>query len=76
MKSAWLNKIKKRHHLKLEITCIVIFKAILITILWYIFFSKPLDQHLNNAQMQNHFYGNVTNQTNNVNKHSIAEIKS
>ena len=59
---AWMTKWKKRHTFKLEITGVLILKAVLLVIIWYLFFSDPLQDHLNDRLMGEHFVGSVQHQ--------------
>ena len=47
------------HALKFEIVCLIAFKVILITIIWFCFFSHPLTHHLSADIIQNHLLGSV-----------------
>lgn len=44
------------HRLKIEITVIVILKIALITLIWYFFFSHPLNGRLDDRMMEQHLY--------------------
>lgn len=52
---AWINKWKSRHTFKLEMTLVVLVKASLLMLIWYVFFSHPLQDHLNDQKMGEHF---------------------
>jgi hypothetical protein len=52
---AWINNWKKRHTFKLEISLVLLVKALLLMGIWYFFFSDPLGDHLNDRLMTDHF---------------------
>lgn len=43
----------------LELIAVVIFKALLIVLLWKCFFSHPIEQSLTQKTYQDHFFGKV-----------------
>jgi hypothetical protein len=54
---AWIDKWKQRHTFKIEITLALLFKVLLLTLLWYCFFSTPLGDTLTDQKMGEHIIG-------------------
>lgn len=50
-----MTKWRARHTFKMEISLVLIFKVLFLTLLWYAFFSDPIGDHLNDQKMGKHF---------------------
>ena len=48
---------KKREHFKIEISLVILVKALFLYALWFFFFSHGLQDHLNDALMAKHLVG-------------------
>ncbi len=48
---------KKREHFKIEISLVILVKALFLYGLWFFFFSHGLQDHLNDALMTKHLVG-------------------
>lgn len=51
---SWINLWKKRHTFKLEISVVLLIKALFLILLWNLCFSHPLGDHLNDQKMADH----------------------
>ena len=51
----WIKAWRKRHTFKIELALALSLKILLLIVIWYFFFSSPLQDHLNDQLMGQHF---------------------
>lgn len=56
-----LSQFLSRNPYRKEISLIILLKLAGLTILWWFFFSKPVEEHLNRPALVSHYMGMGTN---------------